>query len=456
VGVNVFISYASEYRPIAEKIAVGLVQDGHETFFDRDRLPPAEGFHAQIREAIAAADLVVFLLSPESIESSSYALTELNLVKERWPNPSQRVLPVLVNKTPYEAIPAYLGAVTILEPRGNVVADVLAEVARIERRRKRPRVVLIGSGVAAALAIAVAVFLVRPQSPATTVMGSVRDAVTGNAVANAQVEMLKGSDRLGSAISGSDGGFSLAAKVGNEPAAQTLKLTVRHEGHEPATNDVVITSGSPDRDEYAFELLPTLLVNCRRESSHLVVVGYFRPPSATADPDLSARIKDTLNYELLTHTQLAGIEQELQPLVVDCGKAQPQADTDYHGIARALKADAFLAGYVTSPPSTSSPKVKVEMRIADQFGVLKPPARTSSPDVNLDDPAAAQLSPEARVAILTALVAGYEHAGNAAECVEASNAAAGVVGALPEKLAQARERCLQSLPNRALLRGNSP
>jgi hypothetical protein len=100
--------------------------------------------------------------------------------------------------------------------------------------------------------------------------------------------------------------------------------------------------------------------------------------------------------------------------------------------------------------------VKVEMRIADRFGVLKPPARASSPDVDLDDPAAAQLSPDARVAILTALVAGYEHAGNAAECVEASNAAEGVVGALPEKLAEARERCLQSLPNRALLRGDSP
>jgi hypothetical protein len=454
--VNVFISYASEYRPVAEKIAVGLVQDGHETFFDRDQLPPAEGFHAQIREAIAAADLVVFLLSPESIESSSYALTELNLVKERWPNPSRRVLPVLVKKTPYEAIPAYLGAVTILEPRGNVVADVLAEVARIERGRKRRRIVLIGSGAAAAVAIAFAVFEFGPSPAATTVIGTVRDAVTGTAVANAQVEMVKGSDRLGAAVTGSDGRFSLAARVGNEPAAQTVTLSVRHEGHEPVASDVVITSGSPDRDEYAFELLPTLLAKCRRDGNHLVVVGYFRPPSATADPELAARIKDTLTYELLTRTQLAGIEPDLQPMVVDCGEVQPKADADYHGIARALKADAFLAGYVTPPASTSSPKVKVEMRIADRFGVLKPPARASSPDVDLDDPAAAQLSPDARVAILTALVAGYEHAGNAAECVEASNAAEGVVGALPEKLAEARERCLQSLPNRALLRGDSP
>ena len=432
------------------------MQDGHETFFDRDQLPPAEGFHAQIREAIAAADLVVFLLSPESIESSSYALTELNLVKERWPNPSRRVLPVLVSKTPYEAIPAYLGAVTILEPRGNVVADVLAEVARIERGRTRRHVVLIGSGVAAALAIAVAVFLMRPPSPTTTVIGNVRDAITGTAIANAQIEMLNGSDRLGSAISGSDGRFSLAAKVGNEPPAQTLKLTVRHEGHEPATNDVVITSGSPDRDEYAFELLPTLLADCRRDRDHLVVVGHFRPPSESADPELAARIKDTLNYELLTRIQLAGIAPDLQPTILDCGKVQPKADADYPGIAKALRADAFLAGYVTPPASTSSPKVKVEMMIADRFGVLKPPARASSPDVDLDDPAAARLSPDAHLAILTALVAGYEQTGNAAECVEASNAAEHVSGVLPAKLAEARERCLQSLPNRALLRGNSP
>jgi hypothetical protein len=231
---------------------------------------------------------------------------------------------------------------------------------------------------------------------------------------------------------------------------------VRHDGHEPAADDAVITSGTPDRDEYAFELLPTLLADCRRDRNHLVVVGYFRPPSESSDLKLAARITDTLSYKLLTLIQRAGIEQDLLPEVVDCGEAQPRADADYPGIAKALKADAFLAGYVTPPASTSSPKVKVEMRIADRFGVLKPPARATSPDVDLDDPAVAQLSPDAHVAILTALVTGYEQAGNAAECVEASNAAEQVIDVLPQKLAEARERCLQSLPNRALLRGNSP
>lgn len=155
--MNVFLSYASEYRATAEQLAVGLAQDGHQVFFDRDDLPAADGYHAQIRQAITSADLVVFLLSPESIESSSYALTELNLVKERWPDPSNRVLPVMVKRTPYENVPAYLGAVTILEPQGNVVADVLAEVAKIGKRRKRPRMLAIAVGtVIAAVAAALA------------------------------------------------------------------------------------------------------------------------------------------------------------------------------------------------------------------------------------------------------------------------------------------------------------
>jgi hypothetical protein len=96
------------------------------------------------------------------------------------------------------------------------------------------------------------------------------------------------------------------------------------------------------------------------------------------------------------------------------------------------------------------------MVIADRYGLLVPPARASSPDVDLDDPAAARLSGAAHVAILTALIAGYEKAGQTAECVEVSNAAERLVGTLPPTLAQARERCAQNLPNRALLRGNSP
>jgi hypothetical protein len=40
-------------------------------------------------------------------------------------------------KVPYDALPGYLSAVTALEPRGNLVADVLSAVDRIAKRRRR-------------------------------------------------------------------------------------------------------------------------------------------------------------------------------------------------------------------------------------------------------------------------------------------------------------------------------
>ena len=73
--------------------------------------------------------------------------------------------------------------------------------------------------------------------------------------------------------------------------------------------------------------------------------------------------------------------------------------------AKALRADAFLTGYIAPLTRPSDTKVKVEMIIADRFGLLGP-TKATSPDVNLGDPAGARLASEAYAAILTALIAG--------------------------------------------------
>ena len=135
--MHIFLSFAGQYREIADRLAVGLAQEGHTVFFDRDDLPPAEGYDARIRREIDRTDLVVFLLAPESVQPGAYALTELDYVRKRWPNPSGRVLPVMAAKVPFDALPGYLSAVTALQPRGNLVADVLSAVARIVRGRRR-------------------------------------------------------------------------------------------------------------------------------------------------------------------------------------------------------------------------------------------------------------------------------------------------------------------------------
>ncbi|HZF08365.1 MAG TPA: TIR domain-containing protein [Thermoanaerobaculia bacterium] len=131
--MKVFLSHASEQAEVARSIEVALQSEGHSVFLDRLDLPPGESFNDRIRRAIAASDLFVFLISPEAVAGGRYTLTELEFVEEKWRHPSGYVLPVMVRATELGSLPAYLKAVTVLEPQGNVAADVAAAVARFAR-----------------------------------------------------------------------------------------------------------------------------------------------------------------------------------------------------------------------------------------------------------------------------------------------------------------------------------
>jgi hypothetical protein len=97
-------------------------------------LSGGEDFNAVIREHIANAEWFIFLISPESVRPGAYTLTELRLVREKWASPEQHVLPVLLEPTDMETIPAYLRGVTIFKAEGNVAAEVAAHFGRPSRR----------------------------------------------------------------------------------------------------------------------------------------------------------------------------------------------------------------------------------------------------------------------------------------------------------------------------------
>lgn len=148
--MKIFLSHAHEQAPIADALAIALRQEGHTAFLDSDVLKAAEGYHEAIRNEIRASDLFVYLLSPQSLEPGSYALTELGVARERWPDPSSRVLPVVVSPVSFDLIPPYLKAVTVLQPKGDPVAETVARVAAIQRGTNRRR--LIAAGGAAGIA----------------------------------------------------------------------------------------------------------------------------------------------------------------------------------------------------------------------------------------------------------------------------------------------------------------
>ncbi len=134
--MRLFLSYASEDRQVADEVYYALLGAGHEVFYDQPSLLPGDNFEQRITDALDAADGMIFLISPNSIHKGSYTATELKCAREKWAHPKQRVLPVMVKETDFEKIPAYIRAVTILQPEGNVAAEVVNTLRRWYRSNK--------------------------------------------------------------------------------------------------------------------------------------------------------------------------------------------------------------------------------------------------------------------------------------------------------------------------------
>jgi hypothetical protein len=156
---TVFLSYSSEQSETATRIELSLKQDGHSVFRDRSSLPAGDAYDTRIRAAVEECEVFVFLVSRESLSPGRYTLTELGFAEQRWGNPSGHVLPVIVESVPRESIPSFLRAVTMLNPQGNLTAEVAAQVARMTaswwRRMLEPRRMIPALAAAAVLAVTV-------------------------------------------------------------------------------------------------------------------------------------------------------------------------------------------------------------------------------------------------------------------------------------------------------------
>jgi hypothetical protein len=131
IKYHIFLSYSGADKDIAERIAHSLSNSGHIVFFDHQSLPPGLEYDNAIATAIAHSDLFLFLISPTAVADGRYTRTELKFASDRWPNASGVLLPVMVETTPFNAIPAYASSVTVLQPQGNIVAEVTAAVNKL-------------------------------------------------------------------------------------------------------------------------------------------------------------------------------------------------------------------------------------------------------------------------------------------------------------------------------------
>ncbi|HEY1236174.1 MAG TPA: SUMF1/EgtB/PvdO family nonheme iron enzyme [Candidatus Binatia bacterium] len=134
--MKIFLSYASQDIQLAKAIYLALRDQGHSVFFDRAELPAGDEYHNRIRAAVEKSRLFLFLISAKAIDAGSYTLTELDIAEKA----GKKILPVLLEKTPIEALPASVKAITLLQPEGNPPAAVAAEVHRIASTLRRRRI----------------------------------------------------------------------------------------------------------------------------------------------------------------------------------------------------------------------------------------------------------------------------------------------------------------------------
>ena len=112
---QVFLAYAHSDQPVMEKIRNSLRRSGFTVWTNSTDIQTGEAFEKAIKRGIEQTDNVVYLLSPEAI-NSEYCQHEFNYAVSL----NKRIIPVLVRETPLPQIPNELRQLQYIDFTDNV------------------------------------------------------------------------------------------------------------------------------------------------------------------------------------------------------------------------------------------------------------------------------------------------------------------------------------------------
>lgn len=107
---SVFVSYSRLDFTVAETVRDALIAEGIDAYLDRFDIAPGEDWQARIGSLIAAAEKVVFLISPSSI-ASRICQWEIDQTERL----GKSLLPVLVRDTDPALMPGRLSRLNFLD-----------------------------------------------------------------------------------------------------------------------------------------------------------------------------------------------------------------------------------------------------------------------------------------------------------------------------------------------------
>ena len=115
---QVFISYADADRATMEKIRNSLRRESITVWTNKTDIQTGEAFDEAIKRGIEQADNMVYLLSPDSV-NSNYCQRELDLAVSLH----KRIIPVLVHETELMQVPSALRELQYIDLTDNVKED---------------------------------------------------------------------------------------------------------------------------------------------------------------------------------------------------------------------------------------------------------------------------------------------------------------------------------------------
>jgi hypothetical protein len=103
IAMKVFISYSRKDSDWAAEIRSGLQLAGLEPYFDQQDIAAGEDWEARLSRLIESADAVVFILSPDSVQS-----VRCQWEIDRAHALAKRIIPILVKDVPAPEVPSVL------------------------------------------------------------------------------------------------------------------------------------------------------------------------------------------------------------------------------------------------------------------------------------------------------------------------------------------------------------
>lgn len=298
-----------------------------------------------------------------------------------------------------------------------------------------------------AINLGFAIVLSAPVFADTIVTGIVTDETTGAVVHGVSIVLSSGSDSVAQSVTGSDGKFLLQFDSGIARGIARYSIKAEHDEFDPGVTIVHVDSGRPDKPSYPLSLIPKGLGRCK-QSVRGISVGHFE------QDQFAEAITTTLNYTLIPRIQMVASLKTFDPDIATCHNAKPQSLKYYERYAQVLNADVLLGGQVELQAGPQHANVK--LFVGDRYGLFKPPRPIENKNVNLRDAEASQLNPRTNGSILMAIAKGLGQDKKYQQCVDLLGVAERIDPTVAHEAKPIRAACEAGLPNRGLLRGETP